>query len=151
MSGHHQKWRFGIGKIEINEDEAVWEIYDYMYRFADFQRLFDDQPFCVIGEVNGLAALARKKGEEKIFLVSEMETKEIIPVASGLTELVCFLDEVQKMWDVRPGATILDATQQNLAKARELLEVFEKDNPGCDPDYWEYQCFAGLTICFPLP
>lgn len=150
MSGYKKKWHFGIGKVAIDEDETAWELYDYMYRFPDFQSLFDNQPFSVIGEVNGMAALARKKGEEKIFLVSEMETKEIILVASGLKQLVSFLDEVQKMWDAEPGATILNVNKENLAKARELLAIFEQENPGADLDYWEYQCFAGLNMGFPL-
>lgn len=150
MAAYKKKWNFGIGKVAIDEDEAVWEIYDYMYRFPEIQRLFDNQPFSVIGEVNGMAALARKKGEEKIFVISEMEAYEIIPVASGLKQLVSFLDEVQKMWDAEPGATILKATEQNLAKARELLAVFEKENPGVDLDYLEYQCFDGLNMGFPL-
>jgi hypothetical protein len=152
MPGYNKKWSFGIREVAIDENEATWEIYDYMYRFPDFQSLFDNQPFSVIGEVNGMAALARKKGEEKIFLVSEMETKEIILVASGLKQLVSFLDEVQKMWDAEPaGEIILNVTKENLAKARELLAVFEQENPGADLGYWEYQCFAGLNMGFPLP
>ncbi len=45
--------------------------------------------------LRGMMVLARKKGEEKIFAVSENETYEIIPVASELNQLVSFLDEVK--------------------------------------------------------
>jgi hypothetical protein len=151
MPGYKQKWHFGmIRKVSIDEDEAAWEIYDYLYTFPEVQRLFDNQPFRVIGEVDGMMPLARKKGEEKVFALSEMETYEIIPVASGLKQLVPFLNEVQKMWNGHPGETTLPVTEQNLAKARELLEFFQHENPGINPDFWEINCFPGLNLGFQL-
>jgi hypothetical protein len=144
-------WKFGILRsVVIDSDPATWEFYDFLVKMDGVKMLIPDLTFQVIGQVDKRQPIIRKPDSETIYLLYEMESYALIPLATRVENLISFLNGVEYMWIGNENETILKVTDANLKEARQLIETFAKNNPGIDTDFWEMQCFPGLTLGFPL-
>ncbi|MCA6364293.1 MAG: hypothetical protein IM638_14740 [Bacteroidetes bacterium] len=144
-------WKFGILRsVNIDTNPAAWEFYDFLEKLDVVRELIPDMNFRVIGEIDKRQPIICKTESETVYLLYEMDSYSLIPLATHVENLIRFLDGVEYMWIGNENETILKVTDANLKEARQLIETFAKNNPGIDTDFWEMQCFPGLTLGFPL-
>lgn len=154
MESCSQQWNFGaIRKVVVvwPEHEGLLEHLEYLAEMDDVTRWCDGRALRLVGEVDGMAPLVQRGDEETVYVVMEGERYGFTPVARSVPALARFLDEAASLWKDDPAAVVLRVTDAHLAFARSALERFAADNPGVDTSLWEDECFAGLTLGFPMP
>lgn len=151
MENYNKRWKLGmLGGVMINFDQSVWEEYDYLKNMPDFELVFKDKPYQVIGEGKPWSGLIKFNNEEKIYAVIELEKLELRCVANNLNNLIDFLDSVEILWMDHQEDSSLRSTKDNIDYATRILNKFGGENPDADTDFWEFQCFSGLNIGFSL-
>lgn len=151
MDAINKEWKFGILRsVSINENTTTWEYYDYLTQMDGVKALMKEDIFQVIGEIDSMHPIIQKQNSKTVYALLEMESYQLIPLASSLNSLIPFLDSAEKMWLNSPNDTILDTTHENIQQAQQIIELFLNENPGIDSAFWEMECFAGLNIGFSL-
>lgn len=151
MTAINRTWNFGpLRKVVVNTDPAAWEEMDYLLKIDRVVELLAGRTLHVVGEVDQMTALVRLDDDPSLLILFEGESYALEKVAANVTTLTSFLDDVASLWVGHEEDYGLPTTADNLEFARIMLDSFVAANPGCDSSFWEYQCFAGLNMGFPL-
>lgn len=152
MTAVNRTWSYGsLRKVVINTDPAAWEEMDYLLKIDRVVELLAGRTLHVIGEVDMMTSLVRLDDDPGVHILFDQgESWGLVKVATNVTTLMALLDDAALLWVDHQDDCILPTTSDNLQFAQIMLESFVAANPGCDADFWEYQCFAGLNMGFPL-
>ena len=151
MTTVNRTWKYGqLRNVVLNTDPAAWEEMDYLLKIDGVVELLAGRALNVVGEVDGMTALVRLDGDPGVHVLWQGQTWGLTKVATNVTTLAALLDDAALLWVGHEHDYGLPTTNDNLELARIMLESFVAANPGCDADFWEYQCFAGLNMGFPL-
>lgn len=144
-------WHFGpLRKISLEVDSETRLYYeDYTFKNDNVKAFFNNESIRLIGEVDNMFSLVELSITKEIFCTIEMEEMSCQKIAKNFESMIKVLNNTQLLWEDQ-SSTILQVNDTNLQLFHRIADEFEKENPGISFEFWEYQCFPGLNLGFPL-